>query len=385
MQSNKESAIPDDAQFRLLFPCENLNNPSMREEHIRLQTFTNNPEFRRNTRLTASDRTLAQAGLYYLGDGDKCKCWFCGGGLMNFEEGDDPWFEHAKFYPDEALNEALVGKQRAADEADGLEEAVGGAENAIHMDGRMLRFIGPCSPINNSSHSTAHTSNPQRMMINGQSFDEIMTNDFDQSFLRGEMNHLRNNLPTVHIPRSGGPHTHEPFNNIKRPASKRPPLPETTVGERIGSVHGESFRNQDSHGGLFHEFMDSDSSDSESSTSNSSGYCSSEESSKTMSNSKYRRQELKNEEITNHMNCSATPTNSLPTAQEATTTTKASAEERLKELERERRCKICLTEEAVILFQPCGHICACVGCAERVKFCPVCRKAIDKSFRTFRA
>nr|XP_039261591.1 E3 ubiquitin-protein ligase XIAP-like isoform X2 [Styela clava] len=476
------------SNLKLELPCENPNNPSMREEHIRLQTFTNNPNFRRNTPLRASDTTLAQAGLYYLGDGDKCKCWFCGGGLMNFEEGDDPWFEHAKFYPNcefllqqrgpawltsvsiqnpnilrpnlpdqtlqvipnvvtqplahppephiddpvqihrlrekmlqagmrsepgqaaraigfsdekikdmqrryiakngccyessEALIDALLGYHQAADSAESLEGAVGGVENEIPMDIQMLRSIGPCSPINNSSHSTAHSSNPGNMMINGQSFDEIMANAVDNPFFGGEMYHLRNNAPAVHFPQ---PQTHMPYNNM------RSSLPGTAtnfqggafrVEERISSVHGESSRNQDSHGGLLHEFMDSDSSDSES-TSISSGYGSSEESFKTMSNSKYRMQQQV--EIPNHTNCSATSTTSLLTAQEPTTTTKASAEERLQELERERRCKICLTEEAVILFIPCGHICACVGCAERVKFCPVCRTAIDKSFRTFRA
>ena len=28
------------------------------------------------------------------------RCYHCGGGLRNWESGDDPWFEHAKWYPD---------------------------------------------------------------------------------------------------------------------------------------------------------------------------------------------------------------------------------------------------------------------------------------------
>ena len=27
------------------------------------------------------------------------RCYHCGGGLRNWEPGDDPWFEHAKWYP----------------------------------------------------------------------------------------------------------------------------------------------------------------------------------------------------------------------------------------------------------------------------------------------
>ncbi|CAK8686346.1 unnamed protein product [Clavelina lepadiformis] len=50
-------------------------------------------------RINASPRTLADSGLYYLGDGDRVKCWYCGGGLQGWERNDDPWREHAKWYP----------------------------------------------------------------------------------------------------------------------------------------------------------------------------------------------------------------------------------------------------------------------------------------------
>ena len=33
------------------------------------------------------------------GFGDCVRCWFCGGGLRNWEDGDMPWIEHARWYP----------------------------------------------------------------------------------------------------------------------------------------------------------------------------------------------------------------------------------------------------------------------------------------------
>ena len=33
------------------------------------------------------------------GVGDSVRCYYCGGGLRNWEAGDDPWEEHAKWYP----------------------------------------------------------------------------------------------------------------------------------------------------------------------------------------------------------------------------------------------------------------------------------------------
>ncbi|XP_052810774.1 baculoviral IAP repeat-containing protein 7-like [Mya arenaria] len=42
---------------------------------------------------------LVEAGLMYTGEGDSVRCYHCGGGLRNWEEGDDPMEEHAKLYP----------------------------------------------------------------------------------------------------------------------------------------------------------------------------------------------------------------------------------------------------------------------------------------------
>ena len=37
--------------------------------------------------------------ISFPGIGDAVRCYHCGGGLRNWEPGDDPWFEHAKWYP----------------------------------------------------------------------------------------------------------------------------------------------------------------------------------------------------------------------------------------------------------------------------------------------
>ena len=42
---------------------------------------------------------LVDSGLVYTGVGDAVRCYHCGGGLRNWERGDNPMFEHAKWYP----------------------------------------------------------------------------------------------------------------------------------------------------------------------------------------------------------------------------------------------------------------------------------------------
>ena len=46
-------------------------------------------------------------------------------------------------------------------------------------------------------------------------------------------------------------------------------------------------------------------------------------------------------------------------------------------------CKICLTERSKILFQPCGHFCCCLQCANKVNKCPICRATITERIRAY--
>ena len=49
--------------------------------------------------MTQTPRSLGMAGFFYAGYGDYVRCFFCGGGLRNWEQGDDPWVEHARWFP----------------------------------------------------------------------------------------------------------------------------------------------------------------------------------------------------------------------------------------------------------------------------------------------
>uniref|UniRef100_F6ZM33 RING-type domain-containing protein n=1 Tax=Ciona intestinalis TaxID=7719 RepID=F6ZM33_CIOIN len=81
-----------------LFPCNRPESPHMRSVEQRLQTFTrsNWPAHR----VRASILDISRAGLFYLGNSDRTKCWYCNGGLQNWEPNDDPWYEHAKWFPE---------------------------------------------------------------------------------------------------------------------------------------------------------------------------------------------------------------------------------------------------------------------------------------------
>ncbi|XP_004703743.1 baculoviral IAP repeat-containing protein 1 [Echinops telfairi] len=65
------------------------------EEEVRLASFKNWPFYAQGI----SPRELSAAGFVSTGKKDTVQCFSCGGCLGNWEEGDDPWKEHAKWFP----------------------------------------------------------------------------------------------------------------------------------------------------------------------------------------------------------------------------------------------------------------------------------------------
>lgn len=68
--------------------------PHMRSEEARLRSFSSWPPT-----APVRPRALAQAGLYYQGESDRVQCFCCAGMLGYWEAGDTPWGEHNRHYP----------------------------------------------------------------------------------------------------------------------------------------------------------------------------------------------------------------------------------------------------------------------------------------------
>ncbi|XP_048205397.1 baculoviral IAP repeat-containing protein 7 [Perognathus longimembris pacificus] len=68
--------------------------PEMSSEELRLASFCDWPPT-----AGVQPELLAAAGFFHTGQQDKVRCFFCDGGLQSWERGDDPWTEHAKWFP----------------------------------------------------------------------------------------------------------------------------------------------------------------------------------------------------------------------------------------------------------------------------------------------
>ncbi|XP_067890182.1 baculoviral IAP repeat-containing protein 2 isoform X2 [Heterodontus francisci] len=90
--SNTESERPDESTE--IIQAVHPRHPEMQSYDTRLQTFLRWP-----VRNFIQPEQLARAGFYYVGQNDDVKCFYCDGGLRSWEAGDDPWVEHAKWFP----------------------------------------------------------------------------------------------------------------------------------------------------------------------------------------------------------------------------------------------------------------------------------------------
>jgi len=79
-----------------IFDCNNPAHADMQNLLKRLSTF----ELKWPSRHTqATPGELALAGFYFVENPDRVACFYCNGGLQNWNYFDDPWHDHARWYP----------------------------------------------------------------------------------------------------------------------------------------------------------------------------------------------------------------------------------------------------------------------------------------------
>ncbi|XP_039272656.2 baculoviral IAP repeat-containing protein 8-like isoform X1 [Styela clava] len=304
-----------------LFETFNLDhpiNPHMRNEDVRMSTFRDRGNWQVR-RIHATPEQLAKAGFFYLGEEDKVKCFYCNGGLCDWEYNDDPWIEHAKWYPH--------------------------CEFTLHHKGpAFITDVTSQFPNLNRSTTTSYDIPPPGAHVVYQNYG---------SWIPPRRNGFS---------RSRGAEIMDPREEDK----KREVLIESALGssELIKQARDMGFTNEKLRRALQKQYQVKER-----------NFCNIDEVLVTIGN-------LEDEE---HV---STRTNHPSTNQNSTNTTLMPSnpedrENRLKQLEEEKKCKICLDEEANVVFVPCGHLSTCVSCAQRVSNCPICRSYVRQKIKTY--
>jgi len=302
-----------------LFPCMNPVNPHMRSMEARLATFDVGWQ---SDRVRASPQLLADSGMYYLGERDRVKCWYCNGGLQNWEYEDEPWFEHAKWFPQ---CEYLLQKKGPTF----VHEVVARFPNIRRPPIRNPTQRQVVSGLNqaNTGPRRRHIGargggQPQRP----EAPPQIIDPRDEMRIIRRKVQEQMNDSPLVETAHQMG------FERkLIKAAVKRKLEAENATFDRLESLIDSILSYGDD--------VPSDTNDSD-----------------------------------NEMDASL--------SQEPSSMVTSPRDE-IRLLEEGKKCKICKDAQIGIVFLPCGHLASCVECAKSAKYCPICKVAISQTVRVF--
>lgn len=329
--------------------------PHMKSEEARLRTFSNWPS---SSPVQPND--LVQAGLFRVADttlNDLVQCFCCGGMLSGWEENDDPWTEHSKFYRNCFF---ILGHDVGNIPSEMLMQGNSSHRSSLEtFEGRLQSFRDRPHPISQERLARAgfySTGERDRVMCfkcgggvkdwqpNEDPWEEHAKHYPGCSFLLAEKGQEFVNSVQLRNPRGRNPNAssengfsrHERASNVMQSeiAQKAvemgfdPIKVERTILEKI---------RQTSEG--------------------------------------YSTVESLIQDITNNVFES-----------DSDVFQEAENEDPLKTLEklrREKLCKVCMDSDISIVFIPCGHLVTCKRCSDSVEKCPICCADITQKIKTY--
>ncbi|XP_047375641.1 baculoviral IAP repeat-containing protein 3 isoform X2 [Sciurus carolinensis] len=355
-----------------------VSNLSMQTHAARFKTFFNWP-----SSVLVHPEQLASAGFYYVGHSDDVKCFCCDGGLRCWELGDDPWVEHAKWFPRceyliRIKGQEFVSRVQASyphlleqllstsdtPEDENAETPIvhfGPGENHSEDAVMMNTPVVKAALEIGFSRSLIKQTVQSKILTTGENYrtvsdlvldllnaeDEIReeakeraTEEKESDLLLIRKNrmalfqHLICVIPILDSLLIAGVINEQEHDVIKQKTQtslQARELIDTILvkGNTAATVFKNSLQETDP---VLYKHL-------------------------------FVQQDIK---------CIRTEdTSDLP------------MEEQLRRLQEERTCKVCMDKEVSIVFIPCGHLVVCKDCAPSLRKCPICRGTIKGTVRTF--
>ncbi|XP_061192093.1 baculoviral IAP repeat-containing protein 3-like [Saccostrea echinata] len=290
--------------------------PSYAVLAVRISAFADWP-----SSITQTPRDLAVAGFFYAGYGDYTRCFFCGGGLRNWEPGDDPWTEHARWFP-----KCAFLRQNKGDEFVALVQ-IEHQETTEQTNGY----------IDDQASGSEKTQSQIQNVITHSAFLSLLEMGYSNQKIQEAFDLLKETKEAMHIKA-------EELLDILLDQKDRNPgdtLPSSaSASSELTPNNIEKTSKERSEGNI-----------------------------KVGNDSETRNPENKWDASQSFSSMTLEDTKSL-----------IEENRKLKDL---RLCKICLENDASIAMLPCGHLCCCPDCAPAMRKCPICRQFVKGTVKTW--
>ncbi|XP_066570775.1 E3 ubiquitin-protein ligase XIAP isoform X2 [Amia ocellicauda] len=263
-------------------------HPRMCREDERLKTFATWP-----SGIRIRPRDLAQAGLFYLGTGDRVQCFCCGGVLGGWDPEDEAWKEHERHFPNCFF---ILGHEVNNVPSEPAPENPRSPAAAMELYEERLR----------SYQGLKHPIAPERLAQAG-------------FYYRG----VEDRVTCFNC--NGGLKDWQPDEDPWEEHAKYYPGCSFLLSEK-GQEFVNSVQLRDARGQLAADSFENGPS----------------------------RQERDEDPL-----------------------------EKLRKLQREKQCKICMDRDIAVVFIPCGHLVTCKRCSESVSKCPICCAQILQKVKTY--
>ncbi|XP_046545605.1 LOW QUALITY PROTEIN: baculoviral IAP repeat-containing protein 7-like [Haliotis rubra] len=325
MNVTQPAAVISDASLGIV--TDRPRHPQYAVEASRVSSFRNWPSGKEQT-----PEMLAKAGFFYAGFGDSVKCFFCDGGLAHLGAGDDPWAEHARWFPRCPYVAASRGESFIQTALGGREPTTSTSDNSTSStseqthNGRNIIF--QAATITATRKKAVQTLDPRELSARMDSpmVQTVLKMDIPRDRVAKA---IQNRLQE----------TGDDFASIEALMESIFQLPdeEQSAPQTTKAAVGSSDRNVDD---AIKDDIGEKGDDSCERAMDDDDDASSDEDSQSLI-------------------------------------------EENRQLKEQRQCKICMDEEVNVVFLPCGHLVCCATCAPALRKCPICRANIRGTVRTF--
>ncbi|XP_062909862.1 baculoviral IAP repeat-containing protein 2 [Mobula hypostoma] len=351
-------------------------HPEMQSYDRRLQTFLRWP-----VRNFIQPEQLSRAGFYYVGQNDDVKCFYCDGGLRSWEAGDDPWVEHAKWFPrcEYLLQEKgqtfvnqiqtrfphLLDFQLHSSSDDILEET----QTAVNFEpgeNRTEDAVMMNTPVVKGamemgfSRKLVKQTVQRKIVTSGENYKSVielvtdLLNAEDEERQEDRERKMEELDEDVLLLKKNCATLSHNLTNVT------PLLEDLEIHSVINKVESDVIKHKSCANEQVRELMDMI-------------ICKGRAAAEAFKDVLLKHEPELHEKLYVQKSLSYSPSDTLG----------LSMEEQLRRLQEERTCKVCMDKEVSVVFITCGHLVVCTDCAPSLRKCPICRDTIKGTVRTF--